>query len=176
MDPAAYYRRLDRFQWVGMHLHASNPPRQQQVQQQQNSTHPVYFIMLIGMGLLFPGTLIAYALYVIAGYGHVDYTGHWPSVTTMLGDWPLVGSITFGAGMSLVATSVMICSSMLSASNCGGADGTVQWISYSSAAVIVTIWGVVGSSAVNPAGVAWHIHPSVGLLPGIHVRLHYGAS
>jgi hypothetical protein len=161
MKPIALpHRRLYHLNWVGVHhLHVEpvskedcKKQRSSQSDEQEGSSSPSYTLLAyVGMGLAFVGTLIAYASYAFAGYGYIDHIGYWPSVTSMLGDWPFVGGVTLGAGVCIISSSMIMGASML-AQQCPEAAGAAQYTVYSSAAAIVSIWGVVGSA--NTYGMA----------------------
>jgi hypothetical protein len=155
------HRRLYHLNWVGVHqLHVEphvgkdNCKQQYSLLDEQGSYphHPSYTMLAyVGMALAFVGTLVAYASYAFAGYGYIDHIGYWPSVSSMLCDWPLVSGVTLGAGVCIISSSVIVGASMF-AQQCPEAAGTAHYIVYSSAAAIVSIWGVVGSA--NTYGMA----------------------
>jgi hypothetical protein len=152
------YRRLYHLNWVGVHHLHVDPVSKEDCKQQssqldeQGSSPPSYTMLAyVGMGLAFVGTLVAYASYALAGYGYINHIGYWPSVTSMLGDWPLVGGVTLGAGVCIISSSVIMGASMF-AQQWPEAAGAARYVVYSSAAAIVSIWGVVGSA--NTYGMA----------------------
>jgi hypothetical protein len=158
---------LEHFQWFGMysepephdhcirtpgttriprHHHPGTPQEHKGNDPGLGAPMPMFsYIFWTGLGLAFPGTLVAYASYALTGYDtHVR--GHWPSVTSMIAHWPLVGCLTFGAGTTLLAASVIMQAGILGVVLPERSTEGLKTIVFCAAAAMVSSWGVVGSS------------------------------
>jgi hypothetical protein len=148
--------RLEHFRWFSMYSHPGNSmhhsanakvpePEDSQGSPARNMSKVLSYIFWAGLGLAFPGTLVAYASYALTSYD-TQIRGHWPIVTTMISHWPLVGCLTFGAGITLLAASVMAQAAVLVPMLPETSTGKLETIILCSALAMEGAWGVVGSS------------------------------
>jgi hypothetical protein len=160
--------RLEHFQWFGVYSppghsvqHAANArvpePEDCQGWPARNMARVLSYIFWAGLGLAFAGTLVAYASYVLTSYD-AQIRGYWPAVTTMLSHWPLIGCLTFGAGITLLAASVMAQAAVLAPVLPDTSTGKLETIILCSALATVGAWGVVGSSQMFGMRVLYIVH------------------